>query len=94
MQKNYYDFQNIIFYWFTDNKHDGGALVIESKVIYVFYSKDKIHHGVLKSQDNASVIRSNVPYYKIDGPNAYGGQDQYIIFYTYKDVDFDNFHMR
>ena len=94
MQKNRYDFQSIIFYWFNDQKHEGGAIVIESKVIYVFNSSDQIVKGVLTSQDNATGIRSNVPYYKIDGPRAYGGQDKYILFYTYKDQDFDNFHMR
>ena len=49
---------------------------------------------ILHSQDNARSIRSNVPFHKIDGPNQYFGQDQYILMYIYKDVDFDNFYVR
>ena len=92
--KNQYNFQKMVLYWFNKYEKLGGALVIESKVIYLFDNSDMIADEILTSQDNASSIRSNVPYYKIDGPNQYFGQDQYILLYIYKDVDFDNFYVR
>ena len=92
--KNQYNFQKMVLYWFKNYQKLGSALVIESKVIYLFSNPDMIAEEILHSQDHALNIRSNVPFYKIDGPNQYFGQDQYILLYIYKDVDFDNFYVR
>jgi len=63
----------MILYWFYHNKKLGGALIIESKIIYIFENEEKIAPSILTSKDHLSTIRTNVPFLKVDGPNVYHG---------------------
>ena len=63
----------MVLYWKWTERHLGGALIIESKVIYLFDSEDKIAEGVLTTKDHLDYIRSNVPWLKIEGPLSYHG---------------------
>jgi len=63
----------MILYWSYRERKLGGTLIIESKIIYLFDNMEKIAKGVLTSKDHLKLIKSNVPYLKIDGPNHYYG---------------------
>ena len=42
-----YYFQRMILFWNPDQREQGGALIIESKVYYLFNSEERIADGIL-----------------------------------------------
>ena len=39
-------------------------------------------------------MKSDVPFYKIEGPYSYSGQAAFVVMYVFKDSLYDNFYYR